>query len=155
MASNRHLGRIVALQALYEYDFRRRANDTHVSIDEIITRTTERYKKTIDDLAFVESLIRGVTEKEAILDETLQPLAPEWPLEQISRIDHAVLRLALFELFHMPESNIPSKVTINEAVELAKNFGADNSSRFVNGVLGTAWRQAHPESVEKKEVEES
>lgn len=150
MASNRHLGRIVALQALYEYDFRRRSNDPHVSIEEIISRTNERYKKTIDDLDFVETLIRGVTEHEASLDETLQPLAPEWPLEQISRIDHTILRLALFELFQMPESKIPSKVTINEAVELAKNFGAENSSKFVNGVLGTAWRQANPDDEQSK-----
>lgn len=158
MASNRHLGRIVALQALYEYDFRGRSNDPHVSIDEIIDRTIERYKKTIDDLAFVENLIRGVVKQEESLDQALQPLAPEWPLPQISRIDHAILRLAYFELFMFEDSNIPPKVTINEAVELAKNFGAENSSKFVNGVLGSAWRLAHPEEAgneEKDKVEKS
>lgn len=157
MASNRHLGRIVALQALYEYDFRRRASDPQADVDEIISRTVERYKKTIDDLDFVEALIRGVAGIEQVLDDALQPLAPEWPLAQISRIDHTILRLAMFELFHMPDSNIPPKVTINEAVELAKNFGAENSSKFVNGVLGTAWRQAHPEEAtsEEDKVEKS
>ena len=145
MASNRHLGRIVALQALYEYDFRVRSGDGNAEIEEIISRNLSRYKDTIEDLAFVEALIRGVAAHTKKLDEKLQPLAPEWPLDQISRIDHNILRLSLYELFEMPESKIPSKVTINEAVELAKSFGAENSSKFINGVLGTAWRQAHPE----------
>ena len=156
MASNRHLGRIVALQALYEYDFRLRSGDASVEIDEIIGRNVERYKDTIDDLSFVEELIRGVADNMDALDAKLQPLAPEWPLAQIARIDHAILRLSLFELFDMPESKIPSKVTINEAVELAKSFGADKSSKFINGVLGSAWRQANPnEPDERKPKEEA
>ena len=158
MASNRHLGRIVALQALYEYDFRVRAGDANVDVEEIIARNLGRYKETIDDLSFVESLIRVVVKASKELDAKLQPLAPEWPLEQISRIDHNILRLSLYELFDMPESNIPPKVTINEAVELAKSFGAENSSKFINGVLGSAWRQAHPEeaaaSAKPAEVED-
>lgn len=152
MASNRHLGRIVALQALYEYDFRIRSGDAGADIDEIIERNFSRYKETIDDLSFVEMLIRGVVANSEQLDERLQPLAPEWPLAQISRIDHNILRLSLFELFDIPESNIPSKVTINEAVELAKSFGAENSSKFINGVLGTAWRQANPEEAAKEQA---
>lgn len=152
MASNRHLGRIVALQALYEYDFRLRSGDASVAIDEIISRNLSRYKETIDDLNFVESLIRGVVKASKELDAKLQPLAPEWPLDQISRIDHNILRLSLYELFEMPESNIPPKVTINEAVELAKSFGAENSSKFINGVLGSAWRQAHPEEMPPAEA---
>lgn len=145
MASNRHLGRIVALQALYEYDFRVRCDDSSVDIEEIISRNLARYKDTIEDLSFVEELIRGVAKNSQQLDEKLQPLAPEWPLDQISRIDHTILRLSMFELFDMPKSKIPPKVTINEAVELAKSFGAEKSSKFINGVLGSAWRQAHPE----------
>lgn len=155
MASNRHLGRIVALQALYEYDFRLRSDDGNVDVEEIIGRNLSRYKDTIDDLSFVEQLIRGAAKSLKQLDEKLQPLAPEWPLEQISRIDHAILRLALFELFDMSDAKIPSKVTINEAVELAKSFGAENSSKFINGVLGSAWRQANPEEAEaSKKVEQ-
>ncbi len=150
MASNRHLGRIVALQALYEYDFRLRCSDPAVDIDEIISRNLNRYKDTIDDLEFVEMLIRGVVKSSDALDAKLQPLAPDWPLDQISRIDHSILRLAMFELFETPASNIPSKVTINEAVELAKTFGAEKSSKFINGVLGTAWRQAHPDDAPAK-----
>lgn len=152
MASNRHLGRIVALQALYEYDFRMRSGDSSVTADELIKRHLGRYKDTIDDINFVEDLIRGPISKLKQLDELIQPLAPEWPLEQIARIDHAILRLSLYELFDMPENKIPSKVTINEAVELAKSFGAEKSSKFVNGVLGTAWRKAHPEETMEKKV---
>jgi N utilization substance protein B len=129
-----------------------RAGDLNADIEEILERNTSRYKDTIDDLTFVEELIRGVAANSEKLDEKLQPLAPEWPLAQISRIDHSILRLSLYELFEMPESKIPSKVTINEAVELAKSFGAENSSKFINGVLGTAWRQANPEEVTKEET---
>ena len=150
MASNRHLGRIVALQALYEYDFRLRSGDATTDIEEIISRNIQRYKDTIDDTEFVEGLIRGVAQSFDALDAKIQPLAPDWPLSQIARIDHAILRLSLFELFDMPTSEIPPKVTINEAVELAKSFGADNSSKFINGVLGSAWRKEHPEDAHEK-----
>ena len=150
MASNRHLGRIVALQALYEYDFRLRAADPETDIEEIISRNLSRYTKTIDDMAFVEGLIRGVVTNIQQIDGKLQPIAPDWPLDQISRIDHAILRLSLYELFDMSDSDIPSKVTINEAVELAKSFGAEKSSKFINGVLGTAWRQANPDDESAK-----
>lgn len=149
MASNRHLGRVVALQALYEYDFRKRANDIP-DINDLLERHLGRYKNTIEDQEFVENLIRGVINKLELLDSKIQPLALEWPLEQISRIDHAILRLAMYELFEMQKSDIPSKVTINEAVELAKSFGAENSSKFINGVLGSAWRQAHPEAADTR-----
>lgn len=150
MASNRHLGRIVALQTLYEYDFRLRAQDGSVSVDELIERHLGRYKDTIDDLEFAEELIRGTIKSLDKLDTTIQPLAPEWPLEQIARIDHAILRISLYELFEMKHSDIPPKVTINEAVELAKSFGSENSSKFINGVLGSAWRQANPDSATEK-----
>lgn len=149
MASNRHLGRIVALQCLYEYDFRSRSNDVP-ELDELIERHLSRYTDTIDDLAFVENLIRGVITHAEKLDETIQPFAPDWPLTQIARIDHIILKVAFYELFELKESQIPPKVTINEAVELAKSFGADKSSKFINGVLGSAWRKAHPELAGEK-----
>ncbi len=139
MASNRHLGRIVALQSLYEYEFRTQAEDTSVVIDDILTRNLSRYKEEIDDTAFVSDLVKGVIDTQAELDEHIRPLAPEWPLEQIARIDRNILRLGLFELLHRSKT-VPPKVVINEAVELAKAFGSDNSSKFVNGVLGTAYR---------------
>lgn len=139
MASNRHLGRIVALQSLYEYEFRTQSEDPDVDIDEILARNLERYESAIDDTKFVGDLVKGVIKHTTSLDETLQPMAPEWPLEQIARVDRTVLRLGLYELLHNAKK-VPPKVAINEAVELAKAFGSDNSSKFINGVLGTAYR---------------
>ncbi len=139
MASNRHLGRIVALQTLYEHEFRVQAGDQQVELDEILSRNLDRYSDAIQDVSFVREVVDGVHSSVAELDEKLQPIAPEWPLEQIARIDRTILRLGLYELLHLAEK-VPPKVAINEAVELAKAFGSDNSSKFVNGVLGTAYR---------------
>ena len=139
MASNRHLGRIVALQSLYEYEFRTQAGDSSVGSSEIVARNLERYKETIDDKQFISDLVDGILEHQDELDGKIQPIAPDWPIEQIARIDRTILRMGLFELLHMQEI-VPAKVAINEAVELAKAFGSDNSSKFINGVLGTAYR---------------
>lgn len=139
MASNRHLGRIVALQTLYEREFRLQAGDDSVEVGQILDRNLDRYQEAIDDKTFVEQLVQGVIDCLKDLDSKLQPIAPEWPLEQIARIDLTVLRLGLYELLHCGDS-VPPKVAINEAVELAKSFGSDNSSKFINGVLGTAFR---------------
>jgi transcription antitermination protein NusB len=139
MASNRHLGRIIALQTLYEQDFRRSAGDTAVLLDEVLARNIARYEATVEDKDFVDRLVRGVDAKAAELDKALQPIAPEWPIDQIARMDRVVLRMGLYELLHEPD--VPPKVVINEAVELAKAFGSENSSKFINGVLGTALRQ--------------
>ncbi|MDX2775801.1 transcription antitermination factor NusB [Streptomyces caniscabiei] len=139
MASNRHLGRIVALQTLYEYEFRTQSEDTSVDVDEILGRNLERYEEAIEDKSFVEDLVKGVIAEQADLDAKIQPIAPDWPIEQIARIDRSVLRMGLYELLHL-SAIVPPKVAINEAVELAKAFGSDNSSKFVNGVLGTAYR---------------
>lgn len=140
MASNRHLGRIIALQSLYEYEFRTQCEDGSVSIDDILARNIERYKDTVDDTSFIDRLVRGVIADIAKLDGIIQPIAPEWPIEQIARVDRTILRMAVYELMSAADV-VPPKVAINEAVELAKAFGSDNSSKFVNGVLGTAYRQ--------------
>jgi N utilization substance protein B len=137
MASNRHLGRIVALQTLYEYEFR--ADEANVSVNDILDRNIARYAEAIDDKGFVSELINGVLAQQSDLDAKLQPIAPGWPIEQIARIDRNVLRIGLYELLHRGDA-VPPKVAINEAVELAKAFGSDNSSKFINGVLGTALR---------------
>lgn len=150
MASNRHLGRIVALQSLYEYEFRTQSEDASVDIDEILDRNLERYEEMIDDKQFVSDLVHGIVEKQAELDDKIRPLAPDWPLEQIARVDRAILRMGLYELLYLALI-VPPKVAINEAVELAKAFGSDNSSKFVNGVLGTAYRTfAEGESADAK-----
>jgi len=139
MASNRHLGRIVALQTLYEYEFRTGSADGSVNLDEILKRNLERYDATIEDKDFVAALAKGVIDNQADLDAKIQPIAPDWPIEQIARVDCNILRMGLYELLFQAEV-VPPKVAINEAVELAKAFGSDNSSKFVNGVLGTAYR---------------
>jgi len=139
MASNRHLGRIVALQSLYEYEFRIQSEDASADIDEILGRNLERYETAIDDKQFVSDLVKGIIAEQADLDAKIQPIAPDWPIEQIARIDRTILRMGLYELLHLSEL-VPPKVVMNEAVELAKAFGSDNSSKFVNGVLGTAYR---------------
>jgi len=139
MASNRHLGRIVALQTLYELDFRVEVAEKNLDPEKVLARNVERYSEVVGDKEFVERLVKGVLAKKEKLDEYLQPLAPDWPLDQIARIDRVVLRIGLWELKYTKE--VPVKVVINEAVELAKGFGADNSSKFVNGVLGTAARK--------------
>lgn len=139
MASNRHLGRIVALQSLYEFEFRTQCEDTSVNIDEILERNLARYEEAIEDKSFVTDLVHGIISETDNLDEKLQPIAPDWPLEQIARVDRTVLRIGLYELLFL-QDKVPSKVAINEAVELAKAFGSNNSSKFINGVLGTAYR---------------
>jgi len=139
MASNRHLGRIVALQTLYEFEFRTECEDTTVDVAEVLGRNLTRYQTAIDDTDFVDALVRGVLKEQVALDETIQPIAPDWPIDQIARIDRNILRIGVYELLHQAEV-VPPKVAINEAVELAKAFGSDNSSKFVNGVLGTAYR---------------
>jgi N utilization substance protein B len=139
MASNRHLGRIVALQTLYEYEFRVQSEDVSVDVDDILVRNLQRYEATIDDKDFVETLVKGVLTEQAGLDTKIQPIAPDWPINQIARIDRNILRIGLYELLYQTKA-IPPKVAINEAVELAKAFGSDNSSKFINGVLGTAYR---------------
>lgn len=139
MASNRHLGRIVALQTLYEYEFRVQSEDETANASDIMNRNIERYDAAIDDIDFVKALVDGVLKEQEDIDSKIQPIAPDWPIEQIARIDRNILRLGIFELLHKGDS-VPPKVAINEAVELAKAFGSDNSSKFVNGVLGTAFR---------------
>jgi N utilization substance protein B len=138
MASNRHLGRIIVLQTLYEQDFRRASSDSSFNLDEVLDRNIERYKKMMDDKDFVVRLVKGITDKESDLDKQLTPIAPDWPIDQIARMDRIILHIGMYELLY--EKDTPPKVVINEAVELAKSFGGDNSSKFINGVLGTALR---------------
>lgn len=140
MASNRHLGRVIVLQSLYEYELRTLANDPEVDLDIIVAKNIEPYEKTLGDTEFVYNLARKVMENFESLDKVLQPMAPEWPINSISAIDRNVLRMGLYELSECRDK-IPPKVAINEAVELAKAFGSENSSRFVNGVLGTAYKE--------------
>jgi N utilization substance protein B len=148
MSANRHLGRIVALQTLYEVDFRQEVNDTSVDLNEVLERNIGRYDETIEDKAFIEDLVQGVASRQAELDDIIRPVAPEWPIEQIARMDRIILRMGAYELVF--EEGVPPKVVINEAVELAKAFGGDNSSKFINGVLGTILREQEEPPKTKK-----
>ena len=152
MASNRHLGRIIVLQSLYEYEFRKKAGDPTAEIDVIVAKNIEPYAKALGDTEFVYTLARDVSGRFEELDAELQPMAPEWPISTIAAIDRNGLRIGLHELERSAET-VPPKVAINEAVELAKAFGSDNSSKFINGVLGTAYRQIYDESSAPQEQE--
>lgn len=149
MASNRHLGRILALQTLYEFDFRTDCGDKNVVLSEVLERNIARYDETVDDQKFIKSLVMSVAPLGASLDTVLQPIAPEWPIAQIARMDRLILRMSLYEL--LSNDNVPPKVVINEAVELSKSFGSENSSKFINGVLGTVLRKLEDASLELPE----
>lgn len=140
MASNRHLGRVIVLQSLYEFELRTLAKDPEVDLDIIIAKNIEPYEKALGDTEFVYNLAHKVAENFETLDTALAPLAPEWPISSIAAIDRNVLRMGLYELSECGDT-IPPKVAINEAVELAKAFGSENSSKFINGVLGTAYKK--------------
>lgn len=149
MASNRHLGRIIVLQSLYEVVFRNMCEDKGVDQQEVVERNVARYKATLDDRKFINDFANGVTANAEELDAKIQPVAPDWPLAQIARIDHIVLRMGAYELLY--HKDVPPKVAINEAVELAKAFGGDNSSKFINGVLGTLLKEIDPKTAAELE----
>jgi N utilization substance protein B len=139
MASNRHLGRIVAMQTLYEHDFRGGAT-SGLDLGPILNRNLDEFRSSIDDTNFVEDVVDGVHKNQERIDDIIAPAAPEWPVEQIAKIDKIILRIGVYEL--VIKRDVPPKVAINEAVELAKSFGGENSSKFINGVLGTIYRNS-------------
>jgi N utilization substance protein B len=122
------------MQTLYEWDFR------HASNPEVIAeRNIDAYEDDADS-EYVDRIVNGVVSHLDDINEQITKVAPEWPIEQIASIDKAILRVAIFELLY--DTDVPPKVVINEAVELGKTFGSDSTSRFVNGVLGTIYRQS-------------
>jgi transcription antitermination protein NusB len=139
MASNRHLGRIVSMQTLYEHDFRA-GDETELELGPILERNLDEFRSSIDDTNFVEDVVEGVHSSQAEIDAIIGPAAPEWPVDQIAKMDKVILRIGVYEL--MIKRDVPPKVAINEAVELAKTFGGENSSKFINGVLGTIYRNS-------------
>ncbi len=131
MASLRHRVRIAALQALFELDA------TDHPPEDVITRRAEDDQLPPDGARFLKQLVFGAWEHQSYLDRIIEEAAPSWPVNQMPGVDKAVLRIALYEILIDDTEKTPVKAVINEAVELAKHFGSDNSSRFVNGVLGT------------------
>jgi len=136
------------MQTLYEWDF----NGGKGNLEEIMTRSIANFAPGIDDPKFINDLVTGVKEHQAEIDAIIEKTAPEWPLDQITIIDRNILRIGIFELMYAKE--VPPKVAINEAVELGKTFGGGSSGKFVNGVLGTLYRQMHPEEAEKEKTGE-
>lgn len=144
MASNRHLARMIAVQTMFEWEFISNRFPTDEKFDEkekvseILNRNYGEFSKAVNNSDFIEDLVWGVVKNRERIDKIIQPAAPEWPIKQIALVDLVVLRQAIYELLFKRE--VPPKVAINEAVELAKTFGGLNSSKFVNGVLGTIYR---------------
>jgi len=137
--ANRHIARSIVLQALYELDFRD-FSEAEVPED-IIKRDAEEFATDVIDLVFVRSLLNGVMSKKTELDLVITKAAPDWPLDKISTIDRNILRIGLYELLFADAKEVPAKVAINEAIELSKNYGGEKSSKFVNGVLGSVYKE--------------
>ncbi len=144
--ATRHLVRTIALQSLYEWDFYKQEKD----LEEIIARNLQEFGPGIDEPDFLWRLIHGIIEHMQEIDAIIEKAAPEWPLEQIAIIDRNVLRIGLYELLYADRNEVPPKVAINEAIEVAKNYGGMNSPKFVNGVLGTVFREITNEGEEKE-----
>ena len=126
------------MQSLFEWDFFVR-NDDHAR--EILGHNIAEFAPGLDDTIFAEHLMEGTLRERATIDKLIEKCAPEWPLDQVTVVDRNVLRLGIYELMFGNYDEVPPKVAINEAVELAKTFGSDASPRFVNGVLGTIYRE--------------
>lgn len=142
--SNRHLARTVVMQSLYEWDFRGKQGD----LDAIVESNLQEFAPDFEDKGFVTGLVKNVIANLPKVDAVITKFAPEWPLEQITNVDRNILRLGAYELKFTED--IPSKVAINEAIELAKTFGGESSGRFVNGVLGAVFK----DMVVKGEIKE-
>lgn len=127
------------MQTMYEADFRQ-SSGSGVELRPILDRNLGEFSDTIEDKNFVYDLVEGVGLHQDEIDGIIAPAAPEWPVEQIARVDKIILRIGVYEL--IIKRDVPPKVAINEAVELAKAFGGENSSKFVNGVLGTIYRNS-------------
>lgn len=126
------------MQTLYEWDFRGRNMDELPGIAE---RNIKEFASGLEDTSFIHQLIDGVIKYFSQLDKVIEKAAPQWPIEQVAIVDRNVLRLGLYELLFGKREEVPPKVAINEAIELAKSFGGESSGKFVNGVLGTVYRE--------------
>ena len=126
------------MQTLYEWDFRGRKKE---ELAEIVDRNIKEFASGLDDTSFIHQLIDGTIKYAEQIDKIIEKAAPQWPLSQVAVVDRNVLRLGLFELLFGKREEVPPKVAINEAIELAKSFGGESSGKFVNGVLGTVYRE--------------
>lgn len=136
--ANRHLSRSIVLQSLFEWDFNQKPDS---ELSEITKRNSEEFASGMSDFSFMRDLGDSVLKKRSELDLIIEKAAPDWPIDKISIIDRNVLRIGLFELLFADRAEVPAKVAINEAIELAKTYGGENSGRFVNGVLGAVYKE--------------
>ncbi|HTK04540.1 MAG TPA: transcription antitermination factor NusB [Candidatus Eisenbacteria bacterium] len=143
--SNRHLARTIAMQSLYQWDFTGKPSGR---VTDIINANLQEFAPDFDDKGFVQELVENVVGNQAKIDAIITKYAPDWPIEQITNVDRNILRIGVQELKFT--ETIPSKVAINEAIELAKTFGGESSGRFVNGVLGAIYK----DMVVKGEIKE-
>lgn len=141
--ASRHLSRSIAVQSLYEWDF---YSQKEGALEQIIERNLNDFGPGLEDLDFTRRLASGVKEHLKSLDNIIEKAAPEWPIPQIPLVDRNILRLGLYELLHGNKEEVPPKVAINEAIELAKTFAGPSAGKFVNGVLGTVYKQLNPET---------
>lgn len=151
--ASRHLARSIAMQSLFEWDFSGKKPEV---LDAAIARNRQEFGPGLEEeYPFIDRLAHGAVEHIAVIDEIIAKAAPEWPIEQITAIDRSILRLGLYELLFGDHTEVPPKVAINEAIELAKSFGGESSGRFVNGVLGTVYREIGEPGKEYPRREES
>lgn len=136
--ASRHLSRSIAMQSLYEWDFSGKKEET---LKRIVEKNIKEYGPGLEDTSFVWQLINGVKDNLVNIDKIIEKAAPEWPIDQITIVDRNVLRMGLYELLHANKEEVPPKVAINEAIELAKTFGGESSGKFINGVLGTVYKE--------------
>ena len=136
--ANRHLSRSIVLQTLFEWDFKGHQTE---GVEEMLERNEGEFAPGNEDLQFMKKILSYVIDKREIIDQIIEKAAPEWPIEKINAVDRNILRMGLGELLFGDHNEVPPKVAINEAIELAKTFGGDSSSRFVNGVLGAVYKE--------------
>jgi N utilization substance protein B len=136
--ANRHLSRSIVLQTLFEWDF---SVSKDMTLEEMLDRNIEEFGPGLNDEDFISEIFFGVIKKKTIIDEIIEKAAPDWPIDKISVVDRNILRIGLYELLFGDRTQVPPKVAINEAIELAKSFGGENSSRFINGVLGGVYKE--------------
>jgi len=135
--ASRHLSRSIAMQSLYEWDFSGKKGD----LEKIAEKNIEEFGPGLEDKNLIWQIINGVTKHLISIDKIIEKAAPEWPLDQITIVDRNILRVGLYELLYADKKEVPPKVAINEAIELAKSFGGESSGKFINGVLGTVYKE--------------
>ncbi len=147
--ASRHLSRSIAMQSLYEWDFSGKAGD----LEKIVDRNIKEFGPGLEDQSLVWQIVTGVVEHLIKINKIIEQAAPEWPLNQITIVDRNILRIGLFELLYANKEEVPPKVAINEAIELAKSFGGESSGKFINGVLGTVYKEIDKSSDKEQETE--